>query len=113
MEIKREQSNSTFSKTNFMNPEISLKLRMVCMELFERPVSTPFKNLKAYEQRKFNRILNNYIESLGEDWEIKLTSDFNRVCCEHIFDKDFDPEKHFIRELNTDIQYLSKEEMYA
>ena len=111
MEEKREQN--TFSKTDFMNPEISLKLRMVCMELFERPVSTPFKNLKAYEQRKFNRILNEYIESLGEDWEIKLTSDFNRVCSEHIFDKDFDPEKQFIRELNTDIQYLSKEDMYA
>jgi len=110
MEEKREQI--TFSKKDFMNSEISLKLRMVCMELFDRPVSTPFKNLKAYEQRKFNRILNEYIESLGEEWETKLTSDFNRVCSEHIFDKDFDPEKQFIRELNTDIQYLSKEDMY-
>lgn len=109
MEEKREQ----FSKSDFMNPEVSMKLRMVCMEIFDRPVSTPFKNLKAYEQRKFNRILNNYIQSLGEDWRETLTSDFNRVCSEHIFNNEFDPEKHYIRELNTDIQHLTKEETYA
>jgi hypothetical protein len=111
MEEKRE--NKKFSRSDFMNPETALRLRMVCMELCDKPASTTFLSLKPYEQKKFNRILNEYIGSLGEDWEKTLIGDFNRVCTEHIFDKDFDPEKHYIRELNTDIQYLSKEDMFV
>ena len=50
-----------------------------------------FKELPPSQKDKFNRIMNEYIQSLGEDWEPKLFSKFNEIVNEDILNEDFDP----------------------
>ena len=59
------------------------------------PLKT-FKQLSNREQKRFNTLLNSYIEKLPDekaDWDLVLQTDFNEVCVNEIFTQDFDPSK--------------------
>jgi hypothetical protein len=77
-----------FTKEDFMNPEVAQKLSVVIMNQMEKPVLTLFKHLKQREKKKFNELLNQYINSLGENWVDRLTQDFNETCHDELFDPD-------------------------
>jgi len=70
----------------------SQQLSVIIMVRLRKPPLTAFKGLANGEQRKFNRVMNEYIQSLGEDWETKLTADFNQTCDEDLFTNSFKPE---------------------
>jgi hypothetical protein len=77
----------------------------------------PFRDLGEGEKKKFNRIMNEYIQGLGEDWSAKLESDFNQVCDEDLFTPDFKPERLAVpqggKELlltEENLTYVDKEE---
>ena len=51
-----------------------------------------YRRLINGEQRKFNRLMNEYLSNLGEDWEERIIADFNRICDEELFTDSFNPE---------------------
>lgn len=75
-----------FTKDDFLKPEIGEKLSVIIMNKMKKPVLTAFKNLKIREKKEFNELLNQYIQTLGEDWDNILTKDFNETCQEELFD---------------------------
>ena len=77
-----------FSKEDFLIPEVGQRLSVIIMSKLEKNVLTPFYKLITKEKKKFNQIMNEYIASLGEDWEETLTKDFNEVCNLELFDSE-------------------------
>jgi len=77
----------------------------------------PFRDLGEGEKKKFNRIMNEYIQSLDEEWERTLNADFNQTCDEELFTADFRPERLAVpqgsKELlltEENLTYVDKEE---
>lgn len=70
----------------------SQQLSVIIMVRLRKHPLTPFSGLANGEKRKFNRVMNEYIQSLGEDWETKLITDFNQTCDEDLFTDSFKPE---------------------
>ncbi len=54
--------------------------------------------------------MNEYIQALPEEWNMKLCSDFNTIVNEDLLTEDFDPSTTFVPILNTDKQVLMTEE---
>ena len=77
-----------FTKADFMKPEVAQKLSVVIMCKMDKPVLTPFNSLKSREKKVFNQLLNNYISTLGENWNDILIQDFNETCQDELFDTD-------------------------
>jgi len=75
-----------FSKEDFLIPEVGQRLSVITMSKLEKNVLIPFNKLITKEKKKFNQIMNEYIATLGEDWEETLIKDFNEVCNLELFD---------------------------
>ena len=88
-----------FSKDDFTK-ENAQRLSVIIM--------TPFVSLSESQKAKFNRLLNEYINSrlLGDDWLQTLLDDFNRIVNEDILNEDFDPSKVYVPIYNTERQLL-------
>jgi len=71
---------------------------------------TGFKSLPESQKAKFNRLMNEYIQSLGENWEETLLADFNQIVNEDILTEEFDPSKQFVPIMNTEPTLLLSEE---
>tara|TARA_R110000823_G_scaffold81281_12_gene184866 strand:- start:423 stop:824 length:402 start_codon:yes stop_codon:yes gene_type:complete len=72
------------------------RLRVIIMHEMEYYPLKTFKQLSNREQKRFNTLLNSYIEKLPDekaDWDLVLQTDFNEVCVNEIFTQDFDPSK--------------------
>ena len=72
------------------------RLRVIIMHEMEYYPLKTFKQLSNREQKRFNTLLNAYIEKLPDekaDWDLVLQTDFNEVCVNEIFTQDFDPSK--------------------
>ena len=84
-----------FTKEDFLKPEVGQRLSVIIMSKMNKNVLQPFTKLIAKDKKEFNKLLNEYIGSLGEDWEETLIKDFNEVCSLDLFDTDnyFNPEK--------------------
>jgi hypothetical protein len=85
-----------FSHEDFKTVANVDRLRVIIMhEMDYYPLKT-FKQLSNREQKRFNTLLNAYIEKLPDekaDWDLVLQTDFNEVCVNEIFTQDFDPSK--------------------
>jgi hypothetical protein len=84
-----------FTKEDFLKPEVGQRLSVIIMSKINKNVLTLFNKLITKDKKEFNKYLNEYIASLGEeDWEETLTKDFNEVCNLELFDTEnfFKPE---------------------
>jgi hypothetical protein len=86
-----------FSKEDFTQENAS-RLMVIIMSKMGRPPLTQFRDLLQTQQTKFNRLMNEYIADLGEDWNTKLTADFDLIVNEDILNEEFDPSKVFVRD---------------
>ena len=67
-----------FSKEDF-NQDNATRLSVIIMTEMKRHPLTPFQDLPPSQKVKFNRLLNDYIQNLPEEWEPILLADFNRI----------------------------------
>ena len=58
-----------FTKEDFLKPEVGQRLSVIIMSKMNKNVLQPFTKLIAKDKKEFNKLLNEYIGSLGEDWE--------------------------------------------
>lgn len=98
-----------FSKDDFTK-ENAQRLSVIIMKDMGKNPLTTFKSLPPSQQTKFNRLMNEYIKGLGEDWEQTLLGDFNRIVNEDILNEDFDPTTTFIPDYNPTPQLLLTDE---
>jgi hypothetical protein len=98
-----------FSKEDF-TPENATRLSVIIMPKVGKHPLTSFKSLPESQKTKFNRLMNEYIASLGENWEEVILADFNTIVNEDILNEEFDPTKQFVPELNTGNTLILSEE---
>jgi len=80
-----------FTMEDFHKPEIAQRISVITMMQMGKNPLTPFKNLDPSVQKKFNRLMNNYIKTLPDDFMPKLLEDFNQIVNEEIFNESFNP----------------------
>tara|TARA_R110000868_G_scaffold324479_1_gene585334 strand:+ start:38 stop:403 length:366 start_codon:yes stop_codon:yes gene_type:complete len=82
-----------FTHDDFKGDNIT-RLSVVCMPKIGKKPLFPYKSLMQHEQKKFNKVMNEYIQSLGENWLPKLIEDFNTITNDEIFNEQFDPKTY-------------------
>jgi hypothetical protein len=63
-------------------------------------------------KKKFNRILNEYVNSLGDDWETTITNDCNTIINEDVLTDNFNPANCHISGLSTTKTLLMTSEQF-
>jgi hypothetical protein len=96
---------SKFSKEDF-TPENATRLMVIIMASMNKPPLTHFRDLQPTQKTKFNRLMNEYIADLGENWQERLLGDFNRIVNEDILNEEFDASKIFVRDTITERNVL-------
>ena len=66
-----------FTLDNFK--QYSQQLQVIIMSRQNHDPMTNFKNLEPKQKRLFNEELNQYIRALTEDFDKKITEDFNAI----------------------------------
>jgi hypothetical protein len=77
-----------FCLDDFIKKEIKEKLVVIILSKMGKYPLTDFDTLSMKEKRIANEIVNEYVRKLPvlrDEWEKKLTDDFNLVCKEEIF----------------------------
>lgn len=87
-----------FSKEDFTQ-ENATRFMVIIMSKMGKPPLTNFNDLPQTQKTKFNRLLNEYISTLGENWETLLMNDFDTIINEDVINEDFDPSKIIV--MNT------------
>ena len=87
-----------FSKEDFTQ-EVATRLTVIIMTQMGKPPLTSFFSLERSQKTKFNRLLNEYISALPEEWKDKLEADFNLIVNEDILNENFDPSKLHVKDL--------------
>jgi hypothetical protein len=98
-----------FSKEDFTS-DTAQRLSVIIMKQMGKPLLCSFRSLGGSQQSKFNRLMNEYIRSLPEDWQPKLMNDFNTIVSEDLLNEEFDPSETFVPILNTETEVLLSEE---
>jgi len=98
-----------FEKTDFTGDNVT-RLQVVVMNLMGKHATTSFNDLMKHEQKKFNIYLNTYINALPENWNEKLTKDFNDACMEDIFNERFNAKNFPPAKIESNVILLPKEE---
>ena len=94
-----------FSKADFTQT-VATQLTVIIMSKMSKPPLTSFFSLEKSQKTKFNRIMNEYIASLPEEWKDKLEADFNTIVNEDILNEDFDPSKVYVKDVNSEPKML-------
>lgn len=81
-----------FNKEDF-TPENAQRLTVIINSRLGHPPLTPFREHIPAQQKKFNRVMNEYIKTLPEDWMPVLLRDFDQIVSEDILNEAFDPSK--------------------
>ena len=68
--------------------ENAMRLTLITNKKMNKPVLNSFFGLTEIEKKKFNRIMNEYIQSKPD-----VIADFNLICEEDVFDK-LNPQTH-------------------
>ena len=97
-------SNEDFTQEN------ATRIMVIIMKRMGRPLLSQFKELPPSQKTKFNRLMNEYIQSLGEDWEKLLNEEFNLIVNEDLLNEEFDPATTIVRDTRTDRQVLLSQE---
>jgi len=87
----------TFSKEDFTQ-ENATRLMVIIMKEMGKPPLHQFRDLSPTLKTKFNRLMNEYIQSLGEDWETRILADFNQIVGEDILNEEFDAGRVLVRD---------------
>jgi hypothetical protein len=90
-----------FSKEDFTQ-ENATRLMVIIMSKMGKPPLTNFKDLPQTQKTKFNRLMNEYIANLGENWGYILMNDFDTIINEDVINEDFDPSKVIVRDTITE-----------
>lgn len=76
--------------------ENATRLSVIIQSKMGNPPLTPFKSLMESQQKKFNRLLNEYVSMLGDDWYNIILDQFNLIMQEDVLNESFDPSKQVI-----------------
>ena len=98
-----------FSPTDLLDADTASRLRVITFYRMKRDMMGSFKDLLTSEKRQFNELLNMYITSLPEDWGPELKREFDEIVLKKILNKDFNAQKSFCPEINTEILDASEE----
>jgi hypothetical protein len=98
-----------FSKEDW-TPENATRLNLIVMTKMALDPFSLFKDLGESQKKKYNRILNQYIQSLGENGVEQLKADFDQLVMEDILTEKFKPEKVFVPVMNSEPQLLLRED---
>ena len=81
-----------FQATDFSGETVT-RLGVIIQSKMGNFPLTQFRDLSESQKKKFNRLLNEYVKMLGDDWEKEIMDQFNLICQEDIFTESFDPSK--------------------
>ena len=81
-----------FQQSDFQG-ETATRLGVIIQSKMGNPPLMLFRDLGESQKKKFNRLLNEYVSMLGEDWKKIIEDQFNLICQEDIFVESFDPSK--------------------
>lgn len=81
-----------FQQSDFQGDTVT-RLSVIIQSKMGNPPLMLFRDMAESQQKKFNRILNEYVKSLDEDWNDVIMAEFNRISQEDIFTETFDPSK--------------------
>lgn len=98
-----------FGKDDFTK-ENAQRLSVIIMPKLGYGPLHSFKSLGDSQQKKFNRVMNEYIRALPDEWEPVLLGDFNRIVNEDILNEDFNPANQFVPSYNVTRETLLSEE---
>lgn len=98
-----------FSKEDW-TPENATRLNLIVMTKMGLDPFSLFKDLGESQKKKYNRILNQYIQSLGENGVEQLKTEFDQLVMEDILTEKFKPELCPVQILNTEPQLLLRED---
>jgi len=98
-----------FSTADFQG-DTALKLGVITAHKCGLHPLTKFRDCPS--KTKYNRMLNEYVNSLGEDWETTLTRDFQTIINEEVMNENFDPSVLQVSGLSTTKTLLMTNEQY-
>ena len=98
-----------FSKEDW-TPENATRLNLIVMTKMALDPFSLFRDLGESQKKKYNRILNQYIQSLGENGVEQLKQEFDQLVTEDILTENFKPEKVFVPVMNSEPQLLLRED---
>jgi len=100
-----------FSKEDFEDKEVSLKLLSIINDKLRVSVLTAFSKLNKRQQVYFNEELNKYIQSLPQEGYLEvINKDFNRILNDVLTSEDFKPETQRVKCSSTLPIEIKKEE---
>lgn len=83
-----------FQQSDFCG-ETAFRLRVIINYKLGLKVLTEFSSLSPLKQKEFNKLLNEYIKALPDDWEPKLVTEFNEIAYDQIL-HDMKPEQMLV-----------------
>jgi len=98
-----------FSKEDW-TPENATRLNLIVMTKMALDPFSLFRDLGESQKKKYNRILNQYIQSLGENGVEQLKAEFDQLVMEDILTEKFKPELCPVQILNSEPQLLLRED---
>jgi hypothetical protein len=98
-----------FTQMDFCG-ETSQRLQVIIANKCGEHPLTPFS--KVASKPKFNRLLNEYVNSLGDDWDAVILKDFNLIVNEEILNDNFKAEEISCSGLTTTKTLLMTSEQY-
>ena len=98
-----------FSKEDW-TPENATRLNLIVMTKMALDPFSLFRDLGESQNKKYNRILNQYIQSLGENGVEQLKQEFDQLVTEDILTDKFKPETVFVPQINSEKQLLLRED---
>jgi len=75
--------------------DTAFRLRVIINYKLGLKVMTEFSSLSPLKQKEFNKLLNEYIKALPDDWEPKLVAEFNEIAYDQIL-HDMKPEQMLV-----------------
>jgi hypothetical protein len=90
--------------------ENATRLSVIIQSKMGNPPLTPFKSLMDSQQKKFNRLLNEYVSMLGDDWYNIILDQFNLIMQEDVLNEAFDPSKQTIGMVGGNKELLLSDE---
>ena len=96
-----------FIPDDFADSEIAKMLGVIIMNKMGKPPLTNFHRMLTKDRTIFHKEMNAYIKSFPDnDWNEKLTQEFQNVCCDEIFNEDFQPAMYEPLHINNEIVRL-------
>lgn len=103
---------SYFTKEDFKGENCE-RLNLVINHKMGLPLLTSFHSLTDSKKKKFNKMLNEYINTnLGNfvNWQDILKNEFNEIVSEEYLNENFKPDKQIVPILNTHNELLISKE---